>query len=81
MLKTTLPRQKLLDAAVYHAENNEGLCPLIESDEDVIEWARHLFESHVLDDAELPVIVIKGDTAIIEGDKFVMEIVKRHILD
>lgn len=80
MLKITLPRQKLLDAAVYHAENNEGLCPLIESDEDVIEWARHLFESWIFEDSELPAIRIDGDTAIIEGTKFAIEIVQREIL-
>lgn len=80
MLKIKLPRQKLLDAAVYHAENNEGLCPVIETDEDVIEWTRHLFESWIINDDELPTVTINGDDAVIEGTKFAIEVVRNHIL-
>lgn len=80
-MKTKIDRDVAQKAVEYHAEDAEGLTPVIENDADLQEWLTYILrEVGGLED-ERPVAVTVGtDGVVIEGDGEVMQAVRMYLL-
>jgi hypothetical protein len=90
MLKVKVDRETMVKAIDWHAQDKEGLTPVIADDDDLCDWARWLlaavssYDAEQLDDAGLLVTAEVADVVIaIKGDKVgydVLDAVSTHIL-
>lgn len=80
-MKTRITRDVAQKAVEYHAEDNEGLTPVIETDADLQEWLTYVLRQvGGFDDDYQIGVEIREDGIVIEGDGEVMQAVRMYLL-
>lgn len=80
-MKTKIARNVAEKAVEYHAEDHEGLTPVIENDADLQEWLTYLLrEVGGLEDERPVTVTVNEAGVIIEGDGEVMQAVRMYLL-
>ena len=80
-MKTLAPREAVEKAVTYHAEDAEGLTPVIENDADLLEWLLYVLRQVGGFDDDYPIQVeIRDAGIVIEGDGEVMQAVRQYLL-
>lgn len=80
-MKTKIERDAAQKAVEYHAEDHEGLTPVIENDADLQEWLTYILrEVGGLEDERPVTVTVREDGVVIEGDGEVMQAVRMYIL-
>lgn len=80
-MKTLTPRDAVVKAVTYHAEDAEGLTPVIENDGDLLEWLLYVLRQVGGFDDDYPIRAeVRDDGIVIEGDGEVMQAVRSYLL-
>lgn len=80
-MKTRIARDVAQKAVEYHAEDNEGLTPVIENDADLQEWLTYVLRQVGGFDEDYQIgVEIREDGIVIEGDGEVMQAVRMYLL-
>lgn len=80
-MKTMIARNVAEQAVQYHAEDSEGLTPVIENDADLVEWMTYILRQVGGFDDEYPITVeIRPEGVLVEGDGEVMQAVRMYVL-
>ena len=80
-MKTRIDRQVAQKAVEYHAEDGEGLTPVIETDADLAEWLTYVLRQVGGFDEDYAIgVEIREDGVIIAGDGEVMQAVRTYLL-
>lgn len=86
MLKVKIDRETMRKAIEWHAKEGKGLTPVIDDDEDLVDWTHYIISEQAgfhpnEDPAPLHVAVVApGGDLIISGSKEIFDAVEHYIL-
>lgn len=74
ILKVRKSRKDMLKAITYYADNSEGLDAVIETDDDLAEWTRHvIIEATGADENEPISISVTSESVVVQADSSIIQ--------
>lgn len=79
-LSVTLLRSVVSQSVLYHVKDAMGLIPVITTDEELADWAKHtLMHLSGLEDENYVIVTVDGDNVVIRGTLDIIEAIQYHI--
>ncbi len=94
MLKVSIDRETMLKAIDWHARERKGLTPIIEGDDDLLDWTRYILvalTSYEHDEETTPLLVElrsgepsqenpSGQSLVIAGNAEILDAIASYVL-